>query len=86
MNSTLLYENFTFTLNSTLSNDLTFKDIISSPFFYGSSIILLFLLLCVISIICFIKNKQKLLFSTNLWKKSKKNIWIFSYINKDNFP
>ena len=67
--------NFTSTilpiLNSTLvakqeelfssSDDLTFIEILTNPFFYGSSIIFIFFLLSVISIIIFIKNKPKLL-------------------------
>ena len=51
-------DNFNSTLSS--SNDLTFQDVITNPFFYGSSIIFIKL----ISIIIFIKNKKKLLFST----------------------
>ena len=55
-------------MNSTLSssNDLTFQDVITNPFFYGSSIIFIFLFLCIISIVIFIKNKPKLLFSSHI--------------------
>ena len=60
MNHTGFANNFNSTLSS--SNDLTFQDVITNPFFYGSSIIFIFLLLCIISIIIFIKNKPKLLF------------------------
>ena len=58
--------NVTDNFNSTLSNDLTFQDVITNPFYYGSSIMFIFLLLCIISIINFIKNKPKLLFSTHI--------------------
>ena len=53
--------NVTDNFNSTLSNDLTFTHILTNPFFYVGIIIFIFLLLCVISIIIFIKNKSKLL-------------------------
>ena len=58
--------NITNNFNSTLSdeNNLTFQDVITNPFFYGSSIITIFLLLCILSIIIILKNKSKLLFST----------------------
>ena len=62
--------NFTSTilpiLNSTLSNDLTFIEILTNSFLYGSSIIFIFLLLCVITFIFILKSKKKLLFSTNI--------------------
>ena len=57
MNHTAFANNFNSTLSS--SFDDNFYKIITNPFFYGSSII--FLLLFVISIIIFIKNKPKLL-------------------------
>ena len=53
-------------MNSTLSNDLTFIEILTNPFFYGSSILFIFLLLCVITFIFILKSKKKLLFSTHL--------------------
>ena len=62
--------NFTSTilpiLNSTLSNDLTFIEILTNSFLYGSSIIFIFLLLCLITFIFILKSKKKLLFSTNI--------------------
>ena len=62
--------NFTSTilpiLNSTLSNDLTFIEILTNSFLYGSSIIFIFLLLCVITLIFILKSKKKHLFSTNI--------------------
>ena len=65
MNSTSsLNENFTSTLNTT-SNDFT-NAILTYPFYYGSSIIFIFLLLCILSIIIFIKIRPKLLFSTHI--------------------
>ena len=66
MNFNQIKLNVTDNFNSTLSNNLTFQDVITNPLFYGSSIIFIFLLLCDLSIIIFNKNKQKLLFSTNL--------------------
>ena len=66
MNQNCTNDNFTSTLNSTLSDNLTFKDIISSPYFYGSIIIFIIIILCIISFIIILKNKPKLLFSTNL--------------------
>ena len=60
--------NETNNFNSTLStsNENDFIDIISSPLFYGSTIIFIILILCILSFITFLKNKPKLLFSTNL--------------------
>ena len=52
--------------HTSFTNDLTFTNHITNPFFYGSSIIFIFLLLFVISIIIFFKNKPKLLFSTHI--------------------
>ena len=48
--------------NSTLSssNDLTFTDVITNPFFYGSSIIIFIILLsCTITFIFILKSKKK---------------------------
>ena len=58
-NHTGFANNFNSTLSS--SDDLTFQDVIEHPFFYGSSIIFIFLLLFVISIVIILKNKSKLL-------------------------
>ena len=57
MNHTGFANNF----NSASSNDLTFQDVITNPFYYGSSIIFLFLLLCILSFIFIIKSKKRLL-------------------------
>ena len=56
------------TLKATLSNDLTFKDIIIKLHFSMEFLLyLLFLLLCVVTfIILILKSKKKLLFSTHL--------------------
>ena len=35
------------------SNELTFQDVITNPFFYGSSIMFIFLLLCIITFIIY---------------------------------
>ena len=66
MNQNCTNDNFTSTLNSTISDNLTFKDIITNPFFYGGIIIFIILLSCIITFIFILKNKPKLLFSTNL--------------------
>ena len=62
--------NFTTTLspnmNATLSDNLTFQDIITNPFFYGGIIIFIILLSCIITFIFILKSKKKFLFSTNL--------------------
>ena len=63
---------------------LIFTNIVLNPFFYRGIIIFIILLLFIISIIIFIKNKPKLLFSTHIWKKAKNifRISFFSIINK----
>ena len=48
------------------ANDLTFTDIILNPLFYGSSIIFIILISCIITFIFILKFKKKLLFSTHL--------------------
>ena len=66
--TTLLDENYTSTLNTTLSNNLTFKDIISSPLFYGSEIIIfIILLLCVITFIFILNLKRNGYFLSRLF-------------------
>ena len=58
MNSTILP-----TMNSFILDNLTFQDIITNPFFYGSSIIFIILLFCVIFFIIILKiNIRKWLF------------------------
>ena len=67
MNSTtMLNENYSSSLNATLSNNLTFTDIILNPLFYGSAGIFIFLILCLISFIIILKSKKKFLLSNNL--------------------
>ena len=62
LNDTGFANNF----KSTLTNDITFTDVITNSYFYGSSIIFIILILCIITFIFILKNKSKLLFSTNL--------------------
>ena len=52
------------TINSTLSssNENNFTDNITNPLFYGTSIIFIILILCILSFIFILKNKSKLLF------------------------
>ena len=57
--------NETNTLNSTTSNNLNFQDVITNPYFYGSFIIFIILISCIITFIFIIKSKKELLFSTN---------------------
>ena len=73
MNSTTpLFDNSTSSdvdsMNRTgFANDLTFTDVITlNPYFYGSSIIIIIILVsCIITFIFIIKNKPKLLLSTH---------------------
>ena len=61
-NSSTILPNIT----TTLTNNLNFTEIIINPFFYGSSIIFIILISCIITFIFILKNKPKLLFSTHL--------------------
>ena len=60
-------KNFTSTLNTTLSdeNNLTFTDVITNPYFYGSSIIFIIIISSIITFTIILKNKSKFLFSTH---------------------
>ena len=58
MNSTTpLDGNYTSTLNSTISDNLTFQDVITNPFFYGNLIVFIILILCILSFIIILKSK-----------------------------
>ena len=53
------------TLNSTIAminSEIDFIDIIPSPYFYGSTIIFIILLLCVLTFIFILKSRKKFLF------------------------
>ena len=69
MNQNCTNNNFTSTispvLNSTLPNNLTFQDVVTNPLFYGSTIIFVVFVLCVLSFIIILKNKPRVLFSTH---------------------
>ena len=58
--------NFTSTLSLNIttnsSNNLNFQDIITNPCFYGSIIIFIILLSCVITFIFILKSRKKWLF------------------------
>ena len=60
------FTNFTTTLspnmNATLSDNLTFKDNISSPCFYGGIVIFIILLSCIITFIYILQSRKKWLF------------------------
>ena len=64
MNQNCTNDNFTSTLNANLSdeNNLTCTDVITNPLFYGSSIIFIILLSCVITFVIILKSKKKWLF------------------------
>ena len=47
--------------NNSTSNDLTFTDIILNPFLYGSIIIIIILISCIITFIFILKSKKELL-------------------------
>ena len=57
MNSTVLPN-----MNSTLSNNLTFQDVITNPLFYGGIIIFIKLLLCVLYFYIYSKVEKEFLF------------------------
>ena len=61
MNSTSLSYNETTNSTLSLSDNLNFIEIITNPYFYGSSIIFIILLSCIITFIFILKSKPKLL-------------------------
>ena len=79
------HSGFANNFNSTLSdvdsmnhtgfaNNLTFQDVITNPFYYGSSITFIFLLLFVISIIIFIEN-----INLNFYWQNQRNSLEFAF-------
>ena len=64
-NSTLSDENVGSMNHTGFANNLNFTDIILNPFLYGSSIIFIILIACIITFIFILKSKKKFLFSTN---------------------
>ena len=73
--------NETSNFNSTTSDNLTFTDVITNPYFYGSSFIFIILILCILFFIIILKKKKETSIFNSSLKKAKKNIGIFSYIN-----
>ena len=59
-------DNYTSTILLNITDNLSFKDLITNPYFYGSSLIFIFLISCIITFIFILKSKKKFLFSTNL--------------------
>ena len=48
-------------INLHITDNLTFTDVITNPFFYGSSIIFIILISCIITFIFILKSEKEIL-------------------------